>query len=183
MDSRSLKDSNGISFVIFGLINRKIWFFKDLDQFWLEKPIWILFRSKAGHVAQSYSLIPFRADKDCDPSDLMRSERLRFTRTHSLKWIDLRRWIGIRRSRSSRGGGAHRRARVPSPAMRSGTGIGWWRASGDPRRWGIRGQRADEDGELDCLNGCDDFLLWRRRTATGGSVGFGRRWSASSAMK
>jgi hypothetical protein len=35
-DSTSFKDSNGISFVIFGPTDQKIWFSEDLDQFWFQ---------------------------------------------------------------------------------------------------------------------------------------------------
>jgi hypothetical protein len=36
LDSRSLKDSNGISFAIFGSTDKKIWFLQDWDQIWFQ---------------------------------------------------------------------------------------------------------------------------------------------------
>jgi hypothetical protein len=51
----------------------------------LKTSLKILFEFRLSHVALSYLLIPFRADKGCEPSDLMRSERPRSTRTRSLK--------------------------------------------------------------------------------------------------
>jgi hypothetical protein len=36
LDSTHSKDSNEVSFVIFGSTEQKLWFFKDLDQIWFE---------------------------------------------------------------------------------------------------------------------------------------------------
>jgi hypothetical protein len=47
LDSRCSKDSNGISFVIFGPMKRKIWIFQDSNGFWFEISIWIGFKSWA----------------------------------------------------------------------------------------------------------------------------------------
>jgi hypothetical protein len=69
LDSRCSKDSNGISFVIFWVTDQKLWFFKDLDQFWFEKPIWILFWSEAGHMAISDWRVPLRLDHVCGALD------------------------------------------------------------------------------------------------------------------
>jgi hypothetical protein len=69
LDSTLSKDSNGISFVIFWVTDQKLWFFKDLDQFWFEKPIWILFWSEAGHVAISDWRVPLRLDLVCGALD------------------------------------------------------------------------------------------------------------------
>jgi hypothetical protein len=41
LDSRCSKDSNGILFVIFGSMKRKIWILQDWVEIWLEISIWI----------------------------------------------------------------------------------------------------------------------------------------------
>jgi hypothetical protein len=46
LDSRSSKDSNGISFVIFGPTDQKIWFSKYLDEIWFKNLIWICFNPR-----------------------------------------------------------------------------------------------------------------------------------------
>jgi hypothetical protein len=47
LDSRCSKDSNGISFVIFGYRNQKLWIFKDSIEIWSGVSIWICFKSRA----------------------------------------------------------------------------------------------------------------------------------------
>jgi hypothetical protein len=49
-------------------------------------------------VATYYSSVPVRADKGCEPLDLMRSKRIRSTGTSSVKWIYPIRWIEIGRA-------------------------------------------------------------------------------------
>jgi hypothetical protein len=47
LDSRCSKDSNGISFVIFGPTDQKIWFSENLDKIWFQISIRICFKSPA----------------------------------------------------------------------------------------------------------------------------------------
>jgi hypothetical protein len=95
-------------------------------------------------VALSYLLIPFRVDKGCEPSDLMRSERPRSTRTRSLKWTVLERgisiwWLGLKRR-----GPAHL-ARVLAWNRRRGrAGRVLWRGP-----VGSRWRRGHDDVQLD----------------------------------
>jgi hypothetical protein len=46
LDSRCSKDSKGISFAIFGLINRKIWILQDWVEIWFENLFGILFEHR-----------------------------------------------------------------------------------------------------------------------------------------
>jgi hypothetical protein len=84
LDSRCSKDSNGISFIIFGPTDQKIWFSEDLDQFWFQILIWNRVLTGGCHVASSGKSIPFRVDHGLQPSDQSRSERSRFDGTVSM---------------------------------------------------------------------------------------------------
>jgi hypothetical protein len=79
MDSTSLKDSNGILFIIFGLINRKIWILQyqykicDLDfEFEFIWRVWLGADPgrDAWRVARYDLSVPLRADRHCGPLDL-----------------------------------------------------------------------------------------------------------------
>jgi hypothetical protein len=48
LDSRSLKDSNGILFAIFGPRDQKIWILQDSMEFWFEILLRICFKLEAG---------------------------------------------------------------------------------------------------------------------------------------
>jgi hypothetical protein len=58
----------------------------------------------------------------------------------------------------------------PSPAMRSGTGIGRRRASCDRRRRGIRRRCSGEDGGLENVNSYLDCFLLRGKGAAGAAI-------------
>jgi hypothetical protein len=49
MDSTCLKDSNGILFVNFGLMDQKIWIFEVWTEFWFENKFEILFEFRLSH--------------------------------------------------------------------------------------------------------------------------------------
>jgi hypothetical protein len=117
-------------------------------------------------VACSSSPIPVRPDRALRPLDLKRNERLRSDGTVSIS--DLFQTDGFGSNGAEEGeGDLTVRLGFPSPAMRSGTGIGRRRASSDRRRWGIRRRRSEEDGGLVCLVGFDACILKRHRGVAG----------------
>jgi hypothetical protein len=71
LDSICPKDSNDISFAIFGSIEQKLWFSEDLDQIWFQIPIRVSVLSSGCHVLCSDWSIPFRVDRVLQPLDLM----------------------------------------------------------------------------------------------------------------
>jgi hypothetical protein len=132
MDSRCSKDSNGILFVIFGLTDRKIWFFKDLDEIWFEKPIWILFWFRQGHVALWYSLVPLRVDQELRPLDLKGFGWIRSSHTGSVS--DLIWGVG------SRSDGSEKIWERSSPRVRSpatGGEVAALGVNGEMLRWSL----------------------------------------------
>jgi hypothetical protein len=60
-----------------------------------------------------------------------------------------------------------------SPAVVYGSVVDDGDGSSMQRQRGRCRPCAEVDGELECLNGDDDCLLWRWGTATGGGVAFG----------
>jgi hypothetical protein len=131
------------------------------------KPIWIPFWSEAGHVALCDCSVPVRADRGCDPSDLMRAERPRFTRTRSLKWAVLERGIYIWRLGLMRGEPAHL-ARVPAWNHRRGRAGRWSPASsGGSWHWRTCGRCAEGLGEFTCVAVIVDCLQNRSRAPAG----------------
>jgi hypothetical protein len=83
-DSRSLKDSNEILFVIFRVTDQKLWFFKDLDQIRFQTSIRFFVLTRSWHVADSGWLITIRLDLGSGPSDLKEIGRSKSFRTRSV---------------------------------------------------------------------------------------------------
>jgi hypothetical protein len=88
LDSRCSKDSNGISFVIFGHTDQKLWFFKVLAQIWFNFYFEFLFDFGGRHVAWSDRPVPVREDSDSGLPDLKWIGWTRSILTLSVKWID-----------------------------------------------------------------------------------------------
>jgi hypothetical protein len=93
LDSRFPKDSNGISFAIFGSMNRKIWILQDWNGIWFEnlfgKSVW----TQVGHVAVFRWPVPVQLDPRYGTLDLKRFGCARLTGTLPLKWIYHIHWI------------------------------------------------------------------------------------------
>jgi hypothetical protein len=142
LDSRLPKDSNGITFAIFGPMDRKLWFFQGLNKIWFLNSILISVWFRDWHVAWSDREIPVRVDWGHGPLDLKWSVRPRWTGTSSVKWfvwfVGSRSdgWDGICSPRVSV---THRRrSRSPESAQRW-TAMVFWRFAETMEGWTIRG--------------------------------------------
>jgi hypothetical protein len=111
LDSKCSKDSNEISFVIFGPTDQMIWILQDLDQFWFGTSIRISVLTEGCHVAHHDWPILIRLDHELRPLDLMLIGWTRWLHTCSLKWINPGHLINIGRTRES--GKEPHRVRVP----------------------------------------------------------------------
>jgi hypothetical protein len=60
LDSRGFKDSNGISFAIFGPMDQKIWISEDWNQIWFEILIRVSIWTRGRHAAWSDWSVPVR---------------------------------------------------------------------------------------------------------------------------
>jgi hypothetical protein len=124
MDSTGFKDSNGISFAIFGHRYQKIWILQDWIEFWFTFLFENDFDSEQGHVASSYWRIPVGQDRGFWPLDLHKicGQDLTGSRLGCRLGSRLRLCLGSARSNRGRWytiqgqgveGRAHRAARSP----------------------------------------------------------------------
>jgi hypothetical protein len=120
MDSTLSKDSNEITFAIFGSTEHKIWILQDWTEIWFKvsksKFVW----TRDRHVFYSDWLIPFRVDHDLKSLDLKWSGRIRSICTASVKWSVRAVWFRSD-GRRWKGGSAHSEVRV-SGYLRRGSG-------------------------------------------------------------
>jgi hypothetical protein len=152
LDSTGFKDSNGISFAIFGPTDQKIWISQDWDQIWFEIPIRISVWTRGRHAARSGWLVPIRVDQGCGPLDLKWIERTRSTDTSSFKWSDLGFWISIGRTIRIREERSSPRVSYASPVASLRTG-GWRRRlCGGFWRQRRCGRGPERRGELESVN-------------------------------
>jgi hypothetical protein len=152
LNSTGFKDSNGITFAIFGPTDQKIQILQGSDQIWFEIPIRISVWTRGRHAAWSDWPVPFRSDRRCGSLDLKWIERTRSTDTSSFKWSDLGFWILIGRTIRIREERSSPRVFCASPAVSLRTG-GWrrWLWGGFWRRW-RRGRGSERRGELESVN-------------------------------
>jgi hypothetical protein len=96
MDSIIPKDSNGILFVKFGLMKRKIWILQDWDQIWFEILIRIRFNSDRAtwlFLIGGY-LFVWITDEERRIKSIWTDQ---IDRTGSVKWVCPIHWIPIGR--------------------------------------------------------------------------------------
>jgi hypothetical protein len=166
LDSRSFKDSNEISFVIFRPTDQKIWISKDWVHIWLLNSILNSVWFGDRHVADPDRVIQIRLDRQRGASDFKRIGRPRSSDTSSLKWFDLNHEIQIGRSRTEERG-AHRIRlgfRPSSPARRIEGGRRWRYSDS----WTTASSQQDAGGRggLGCMVFFLDCFQTRRREAT-----------------
>jgi hypothetical protein len=154
LDSILPKDSNGMSFVNFGLINWKIWILQDWIEIWSEFLIWVSSKPEADTWHDLVGGYRFRVDRRSGALDLSGPGRTWFFRTPSLKWFNLNHKIQIGWSWTEERGAHRIWLGFVSPAASSGSGRGHHRcfegswtmeAARQGLRWGGEGDRLGED--------------------------------------
>jgi hypothetical protein len=105
--STCYKVSNDILFVIFRVVDWKIWFLQVSNKIWFQNSNLNSICTADRHMVPPHWRVPIRVDPRCEPSDFIRSEWLGSADTCSLKWFNLIPWIQIGRCTTTEGG-AHR---------------------------------------------------------------------------